>query len=104
MIGLPDAPVSAELSLSASHDYAASFDLDQSLRISPAGIDETIQINIDGLDRIISRSPLPELPIWLTKIAANLAANVKIPDCSALKAMGLPGLSEADLDGSISAD
>ncbi len=99
----PDAPLSSELSLSASHDYAKTINLDQSLTVSPAGIDESIHITIDGLDRIISRSPLPGLPMWISKMGADISANVKIPDCTALKAMGLPGLSETDLDGLISA-
>ena len=41
--------------------------------------------------------------MWLSKIGADIRANVKIPDCRALKALGLPVLSEADLDGYVSA-
>ena len=106
----PDAPLSAQLSLSAGHEYAKAINLDQSLTLSSAGmeksfniIDESINITIDGLDRIITRSPLPGLPMWLSKIGADISASINISDCAALKALGLPVLSEADLDGHVSA-
>lgn len=107
----PATPLSAQLSLSVGHEYAKTINLDQSLTISSAGpkksiniIDESINMTINGLDRIITRSPMPELPLWLSKIETDINANVKIPDCSALKVLGLPVFLDADLNGLISAE
>jgi len=105
--GLPgistDTPVSGKFSVSANHEYVKTIDLNQTLSVAPAGIDESIHITIDGLDRMITQSPLPELSQWISKVGVAISANVKIPDCSALKKMGLPGLSETDLNGLLAA-
>lgn len=105
--GLPgiksDTPVSTEFSFSGTHDYASFIDLNQSLTVAPAGIKESIHITIDGLERMITQTPLPKIPVWLSKVGAKLNADIQLPDCSALKELGLPGLSEIDLDGLIDA-
>jgi hypothetical protein len=106
----PDTPLSAQFSLSASHDYAKTINLDQSLTVSQAGIEgslnimeESINITVDGLDRIITRSPMPKLGSWLSKAGADISVNINIPDCTAISALGLPALSETALSGQISA-
>jgi hypothetical protein len=105
--GLPgihsDTPVSATFSFAGTHDYAAFIDLTQSLCIAPTGISESVHIRIDSLDQMIARTPIPGIPVWLSKVGAKFNADIQIPDCNALKALGLPVLSETDLDGLISA-
>ncbi|MBC2716234.1 MAG: hypothetical protein HF978_13075 [Desulfobacteraceae bacterium] len=99
----PDKPISVDFSLSGSHDYAESIRLYQEFSVLPSGIHETIDATIDGLDRIITRSPLPELPLWISDMGAQITANVNIPDCRTFKNLGLPGLSGTDIDGQIAA-
>jgi len=96
-------PVSAKFSLSASHDYAAFIDLNQSLSVAPSGINEIIHITIHGLGRMISQTPMPPVSAWLSKTGAKISADIALPDGKALKQLGIPGLSEIDLDGRMAA-
>ncbi len=99
----PDAPILAEFSLTGSHKFAQSIELHQSFVVLPGGIEESFKVSVDGLDRMITRSPLPELPIWLSEVGAQISAKVNIPNCRAFKELGLPGLSEKDINGQINA-
>jgi len=105
--GLPgidsDTPISAKFLIDANHDYAATIELNQSLSVAPAGIQENIHFTIDGLDQIITQSPMPQIPVWLSKIGAEFNAGIQLPDCKTLKQLGLPGLSEIDLKGLLAA-
>ena len=101
--GLPgigsDAPISGRLSISADHEYTAMLDLNQSFSIAPAGIEETIHVTLDGLDRIITQDPMPKLPLWISKAGADISARIVIPDCRMLSDFGIAGLSETGIDG-----
>jgi hypothetical protein len=52
---------------------------------------------------MITQTPLPQIPVWLSEVGAKFNADIQLPDSSALKELGLPGLSGTDLDGQIAA-
>lgn len=96
-------PVSGAFSVAGEHIFATSVDLDQSLSISPVGINETVHITIDGLDHILSPQAAADPAVYLSKIGADISARLKIPELKMLKELGLPGLSNVDLKGLLDA-
>lgn len=106
--GLPgidgNTPMSGEFTLSGDHQYLTSIDVNQFFSIEPAGVEETINISIDGLDKIMTQSPLPALPLWLSKLSADIFAGINIPQTRMLKKSGIPGLGAIDLKGLLAAD
>lgn len=97
----PQKPILLELMLSGNHDYINSIDLHQALTIDPIGITENINFTIDGLNRVVTRNPMPEIPMWISDAGGKITAGINIQDCSLLQDLGLPGMSGLNLDGKI---
>ncbi|MFP4531640.1 MAG: hypothetical protein ACLFNS_03050 [Desulfobacterales bacterium] len=94
----PDAPLSAQLSLDASHTGIDRISGTQRLQIQPGNIDQSIEIALDGLTPDIAAKPPYEI---FQQISGRAAASVKLQESQALKKIAPPGLSAIDLNGAI---
>lgn len=95
----PGSPLSGRFSVFVGHKFLSSIDLNQSLAIAPAGVEETIDISIDGMEKIVSRKPLPELPELLLELGADISVGLKIPESQLISELGIPGMSETNFSG-----
>ncbi len=92
-------PITIELLISGNHDYLKAIDLHQQLSIKPLRIKEYIIASIDGLDRIITKNPMPPLSVWLSDAGGKIAAGASMPDCSLISNLKLPASTALQLTG-----
>jgi hypothetical protein len=97
-------PLSAEFTISGSHLFASSINFHQKLESSPVQIIETVDIDFEGLDKLLRNQSLSDLSMWLSKINSTVTVGFEIPDCRLLKDSGIPGLADTDISGRINAN
>jgi hypothetical protein len=97
----PDSPVSGTISLALTHQGTERISAVQTLTLSPAEVEQSIELSLEGLQAAFG-SRLPEdAADLLEAVAGRAAVELKIGDAGALRELNLPGTELFSIDGRI---
>lgn len=99
----PEAPLSVDLIVDAGHLFLSAVDLDQRLNIDPVGIRQAVTLSLDGLDRLLISGNTGAPYAALSRVNATMSAGMDIADLSKIKDMGVSGMPDMNLSGSVAA-
>jgi translocation and assembly module TamB len=92
-------PLEMEFSLAAFHEDLKTVAIEETLLVRPLNIEQSLKLNISGMDRILSSGAVPTLPMILKELNTKIQTAVRIHEISDLQ--GLP--VDVTLDGELSA-
>lgn len=98
----PRFPLSVSLGLHAAHRYLSAIDLDQRINIDPISVQQALVVSVDGLDRLLSSGRMNAPYAALSRVGAEVSAEIDIKDLSQLEPLEINGMPDMNLDGALS--
>ncbi len=95
----PPRPIPIRFTLSGDHEYANTVALKQSLSLDTAGLQESMDISLDGLDAFLSQKTLPSLSALLRFLGARISAGLTVSQWATVEKLGVAQLSAATIKG-----
>lgn len=97
-------PLAIDLSFDAASRDLNTLELRESLNVKPMALQQTLEVRLNKLNRLLKRREKPELSALLKMLEARIKAGVAVKSVSHLKALTKGAAKEVALEGPLRGD